>query len=273
MTKNSQPLVSVVIPAYNAQEYLAESLDSILSQTYENIEVIVIDDKSTDNTARIASERAAGDKRMRLVRNLVNLGIGGNRSKGIELARGKYICWQDADDISMPDRIAQQVAVLEQNAKIGVVGGWLQFFDDKGDGAVRRYSDDDKKLRSKIFMYNPVAQPASMFRAECYREVGVYDETYQVSEDLEMLFRVGERYEFSNVQKVVVRYRQSHTSLTATKLRDMEKVTLKLRAHYRHSHSYHYTWLDACYNLAQKLSLYMPTQLKMFVFKLVRGDS
>ncbi len=273
MTKGSQPLVSVIIPAYNAQDYLAESVDSMLGQTYKNIEVIIIDDKSKDDTAKIGSYYAKKDKRVKFVKNKTNLGIGGNRSKGIELAEGKYICWQDADDISTPNRIKLQVAILEKYPKVGVVGGWLKFFSSRGDGVVRKYSANDKELRSKIFMYNPVAQPASMFKAECFKKVGGYSKKYKVSEDLEMLFRVGEAYEFSNVQEVVLKYRQSDTSLTATKLRDMEKTTLKIRDCYKNSPSYSYTFADAVYNSAQRLSMYMPTRLRMFVFKIIRGDS
>lgn len=273
VVKSKQPLVSVIIPVYNAEDYLAEAIESILGQTYKNTEIIIIDDKSTDNSAQIVSRFAQKDERIKFVKNKTNLGIGDNRSKGIDLAKGEYICWQDADDISLPDRIEKQVEILQTNPKVGVVGGWLQFFSKKGDGIVRRYSADDRELRSKIFMYNPVAQPASMFRSECFREVGTYDKAYKVSEDLEILFRVGEKYEFSNVQGVVIRYRQSDTSLTATKLREMEKTTLKIRQHYKNSNSYSYSFFDAVYNFAQKLSMHMPTNLRMAVFKLIRGDS
>ena len=273
MTKSKQPLVSVIIPAYNAQDYIGDAINSVLEQTYKNIEVIIIDDKSTDETSKIAATYAKNDKRIIFIKNDQNLGIGGNRSKGLELAKGEYICWQDADDISIPDRIEKQVDVLESKPKAGVVGGWLQFFSNEGEGAVRKYSADDKELRSKIFMYNPVAQPASMFRSECFDKVGGYNEAYKVSEDLEMLFRVGEEYEFANVQAIVLKYRQSSTSLTATKLREMEKTTLQIRDHYKNSPSYNYTFADTLYNLAQRVSLYMPTKLRMFIFKLIRGDS
>lgn len=273
VARNEQPLVSVIIPAWNAESYLGEAIDSILSQTYENIEILIIDDNSDDGTLKVAELYANKYKRIKVVANSENVGIGHNRSIGIKHAKGKYICWQDADDISLPKRIEKQVTFLESRPQVGIVGGWMRFFNKDGDGLVRRYAEDDVELRSKIFKYNPIAQPASMFRADCYKKVGSYDKTYRLSEDLEMFFRVGEKYQFGNIQDVVVKYRQSGTSLTATKLREMERITFKIRKKYKKSASYNYTFSDYVYNLAQKLSMYMPHVVRISLFKIIRGDS
>ena len=271
MPKN--PLVSVIIPAYNAEKYLEEAVRSIIEQTYQDIEVLIIDDCSSDQTLALAYNLAAGDSRIRVIENQQNLGIGGNRDKGIDQAKGKYICWQDADDISMPDRIRSQVEYLESRPQVGIVGGFIKFFDKDGDGSTRRYAEDDESLRSDIFRYNPVAQPASMARAVCYEKVGGYDPSLKVSEDLEMMFRIGEQFEFANLQQVVIKYRQLPTSLTAANLKKMERITRQIRAKYKNSQSYSFTFGDALYNRLQQLAMLLPPKLVMKLFQLVRRDT
>lgn len=257
---------------YNAAPYIEESLTSILEQTYKNIEVLVIDDKSTDKSVDIVTSIAKKDKRVVLLKNAKNLGIGGNRDKGIQHAKGEYICWQDADDISLPRRIELQVGFLEAHPRVGVVGGYITFFDENGPASTRTYAMDDSKLRASIFRFNPVAQPASMMRAECFAQVGGFNSKYRLSEDLEMLFRIGTEYEFGNVQEVVLMYRQSGGSLTAANLKEMEKATLKIRDSYKHHEAYNYTLGDGIYNALQGASMAMPTGLRMRIFKFIRGD-
>jgi len=270
--KTNNPLVSVIIPAYNAEKYVAEAISSILSQTYKNIEVIIIDDASADSTLKIIHEYKLKDDRIRLYNNKKNVGIGANRARGIKLAKGEYICWQDADDISLPNRVASQVSYLNDHLGVGVVGGFIQFFDETGDGVIRRYAENDAALRSKIFRYNPIAQPASMFRAEVYRKVGLYNLKYVVSEDLEMLFRAGTKYHFANVQEVVLKYRQTTNSLTRSNLHNMEKTAISLRWKYSKNSEYNFTVLDVLYNIAQCISMILPINLRMYIFRVVRGD-
>ena len=108
------PFVTVITPAYNAARYIAEAIDSIRAQTYSHFEHIIVDDCSTDDTRQILARYAQLDRRIRVLRNEANLGIAGSRNKGLSVARGKYIMWQDADDISMPYRMQEQVELLER---------------------------------------------------------------------------------------------------------------------------------------------------------------
>lgn len=270
---DSEPLVSVVIPAYNAEKYLKDAVDSIQRQSYSAIELIIIEDCSTDNTLEVARNIEKMDRRVRVVENIHNMGVSANRRRGVELSRGEYICWQDADDISLPDRIAHQVNFLETHPEVGVVGGFITFFDETGERATRTYAENDSSLRETIFRYNPVAQPASMMRRSSVEMVGNFSSKYRLAEDLEMLFRIGEKYKFGNVQEIVLKYRQSPQSLTAANLRKMECAALEIKESYRMSSAYHYTRFDALYNFGQKASLYMPKWLRMKIFSLIRGDT
>ena len=272
MIKTKLPLVSVVIPAYNCADYIGDAINSILSQTYPNVEIIIIDDASTDETLSIVNNFAKKDNRIQVYSNKNNLGIGANRNYGIKLSKGEYICWQDADDISLPLRIEHQVEHLLEHPEVGVVGGYIQFFGPNQKKVVRKYEQDDIDLRAMIFRYNPVAQPASMFRTEVYESVGYYDSNLRVSEDLEMFFRLGEKYKFGNVQEIVLMYRQVQSSLTRTNLKKMEKESLRLRRYYSDNKAYKFTIVDSLYNQFQQMSMFIPALLRIRIFALMRGD-
>ena len=113
--------ISVVMSVYNGEKYLREAIDSILSQTYQNFEFIVIDDCSSDNTSYIL--KSYTDARMQIIRNDRNLKLPASLNKGLKIAKGKYIARMDADDIAMPDRFAKQVEYLEEHSDVAVVGG------------------------------------------------------------------------------------------------------------------------------------------------------
>ena len=119
---SQEPLVSVLIPCYNCEKYVEEAVMSIIEQSYSNLEILVIDDGSTDNTGSILQELAQKDSRIRYIKNETNLKLIRTLNKGIDLCRGKYIARMDADDISLPTRIVKQVNFLEKHPDIGIVG-------------------------------------------------------------------------------------------------------------------------------------------------------
>lgn len=268
-------LISVIIPAYNAEKYLAEAISSILTQSFVNIEVIVIDDCSTDRTWEIIQHYALTDSRIRSFRNETNLGIAGNRNKGIKLAMGKYILWQDADDISLPERIEKQLNFMEANPDVGIVGGFLQFFsDEKAITGIRKYSAGDAELRQKIFRFSPVAQPAAMIRKSCIDEVGEYDLRFPPAEDLDMSFRIGIRYKFANIQDVIIKYREHPHSATFSRLKKIELSTLMIRLKYARSPKYNATWGDYVYSSLQFFSIWIiAPELKIKIFNWWRNTN
>jgi glycosyltransferase involved in cell wall biosynthesis len=273
-TLASSPLVSVVIPAYNAAPFLADAVRSILEQTYPHFEILVIDDASTDDTWTVAQRCADADARVRIHRNPRNLGIAGNRNRGVALARGKYLAWQDADDISMPTRLEKQVRLLEAHPDVAIVGGYIELFRGTTTLGVRKYAPDDASLRRCIFRYSPVAQPVAMLRLDALRSVGEYDLRYPPAEDLDMTFRLGEHHRLANVEEVLLRYRESDASATFTRLRKMESHTVAIRRHYSTSPAYHMTWGDWLFNLAHRASIRLvPPRLKIRLFSLWRDSA
>lgn len=265
--------ITVLMPAYNAEKYIAQAIESILNQTFMHFDFIICDDCSTDNTWQIIQNYAAKDNRIKPVKNETNLGIAGNRNKLLSMATGDYIVWQDADDISMRYRIELQYHFMEQHPEVGIAGGWLQFFNGKGDCGIRKYSEDDKSLRSKIFRYSPVAQPAAILRKKSVDEAGWYDLNYPPSEDLDMSFRIGKNYQFANIAKVLIKYRENSTSATFSKLKTMELHAIEIRWKYARTGNYSMTFTDKIYNCLHFMSIYLISpKLKIKLFNLLRNS-
>jgi glycosyltransferase involved in cell wall biosynthesis len=270
---DEMPDISVVVPAYNAAPYLPAALDSILQQSFQSFEIVVIDDCSKDSTWAVIQQYAARDQRIRPYRNERNLGIAGNRNKGVSLATGRYIAWQDADDISLPTRLEKQFRFLEEHPEVGIIGGFLEIFRGDDIVGVRKYPPDDASLRRCIFRYSPIAQPAAMLRAEALRRAGEYDRRYPPAEDIDMTFRIGEHYALANLQEVVIRYREIESSATFTRLRKMELSTLEIRWKHSRSARYPISPVDVLYNAAHFVSVWIvPPKLKIRAFNWWRNS-
>ncbi len=263
------PLVSVIIPAYNAEKFLVDSVESVLRQSYTNFELIIIDDFSSDGTGAIADHYALSDTRVSVLHNEGNLGIGGSRARGVTAAQGKYLAWLDADDLMTPERLEKQIEFLEANPHVGVVGGYIELFGARRDSEIRKYALSDQLLRKRIFRQSPVASPASTYRSEVFQFVGNYADL-KSCEDLEMVFRTGTKYEFANVPLVVTRYRQHDASITRQKMKSMEFATFKIRLRNVREEAYHLHLSDIVFNLVQLLSVWLPTSFRMQLFDRVR---
>lgn len=270
--QNNNPKVSIITPAYNTERYVGDAIESILSQTFTDFEYIIIDDCSKDATWDIIQDYVKKDSRIIALRNEKNLGIAGNRNKGLREAKGKYVVWQDSDDISLPQRVEHQYQFMEVNPGMGIVGGYLQFFNEYGDTGIRKYKPDDVSLRRKIFRYSPVGQPGAMVRKKCFDEIGEFDLRYPPAEDLDISFRIGSKYTFANLQEVVIKYRENSNSATFTKLKTIELNTMIIRKKYSKGYGYTMSWVDKVYNFLQYLSIYIiPSRVKIWLFDLIRN--
>lgn len=269
------PKISVVMPVYNAEAYLKDAIESILNQTLNDFEFIIIDDASTDNSFKIIEDFSKKDDRIVILRNENNLGIAETRTKGTKYAKGKYIAVADADDISTSKRFEKEYNYLERHRECGVVGGFIQLFDsDSGKIiGVRKYYEDDTNLRKKLFLYCPVAQPVSMIRKEVFDNIGYYDPKYPPAEDLDLWFRIGTKYKFANIQEILLKYRVHEKSATISKIQKMEAMTLELRKKYSNGYGYSMTLFDKIYNLGIIITRYIiPYKFKIWVFNFMRNN-
>jgi glycosyltransferase involved in cell wall biosynthesis len=221
MHLESSPLVSVIIPAYCAAEFLSRTIDSVLSQTYRNIEVFVIDDGSTDETFQIACEYSRRDFRVRVMQQN-NLGAAAARNLGISHASGEFIAPIDADDIWLPDNLKKQVEVmLAGDSSVGVVYSWSFDIDtsDKPLGLFHAY-DIDGDVYTTLVCHNFIGNAsASLLRRSCLKEVGGYTDDFWRSgvhgcEDWELYLRLAVKYKFKVVPEFLVGYRKNPKSMS-----------------------------------------------------------
>jgi|GEM_PF-320926 len=261
--------VSVLMPAYNAEKYIGEAIESILNQTFKDFEFIIVDDCSVDSTWSIVKKYASTDQRIRAYKNEKNLGVVGTRNKLISLSLSSYVAWQDADDVSLPRRIEKELSFLEENEGFGVVGGFLEIFNGAGFIGIRDYPESDDKIRKMFFKCSPVSQPVAMIKKECFEKVGNFNPKYSSgAEDLDIFFRIGQFYKIANIQEVLLKYREDYNSTTFRNLKRLELNTLKIRFEY--FKGYGPSFSDLLYNFFHLLSLCLPIsskkKLKLFSY-------
>jgi len=159
------PLVSAVMPVYNGERFVVEAVRSILAQTFGDFECVVVDDGSTDGTAKLLEAEQARDSRLVVHRQPSNLGFRAALNTGCALARGELIARMDADDISEPTRFEQQVAFLRAHPEVGVVGSAMQVIDDHGvRGRVKSYPAGGGLAAWSMLFFNSLGHPSVMMR-------------------------------------------------------------------------------------------------------------
>ena len=220
--KKNLPLVSICIPTYNAEKYINETLNSILKQSYDNIEIIIGDNASNDNTEQLVQEfNNTHNLDISYYKNLENLGYSGNCNKLIGLANGEFVAIYHSDDVYNPDIIKEQVALLvEDKALAGCFTGFTFIDSNSVDKKIWLTQPSNKKLTDvTIYNYdvyinklinkyqNPLFCPSSMIRKKAYDLVGGYNENIKFVEDQDMWIRLLEHYNLAVINREMVQYR------------------------------------------------------------------
>lgn len=198
------PKVSVVLPVFNAEKYIDESVDSVLSQTLTDFELIIIDDGSTDGTHTILNSYLKKDKRIRLIAR-ENKGLIATLNEGIDLSRGEWIARMDADDIALPDRLQQQMEVIF-NTGADVCGSWVKRFGTS-DNRIVKLPQTDSAIKKEMLFCSPFAHPTIMMRSSLLKQLR-YDEAWNKAEDYDLWERAIESgCKMTNVPRVLLLYR------------------------------------------------------------------
>jgi glycosyltransferase involved in cell wall biosynthesis len=215
-------LVTVVVPAYNAQSTLDETLWSVRAQTHANLEILVVDDGSIDATASIAERHAADDKRIKVIRQ-PNQGVAAARNKGLDLARAEYVAPVDADDLWHATKIQKQLALMkERGARVGLVYCWSAHIDERSRIIGRRHTPTfEGNVFGHLCRLNLVGNgSAALMRAEAMRRAGGYDpelrrKSAQGSEDIKLYLQIALGYEFAVVPEYLTGYRRVSGNMSA----------------------------------------------------------
>jgi glycosyltransferase involved in cell wall biosynthesis len=205
------PLISVLLPVYNAAPYVGEAIESILGQTYRHWELIVINDGSTDGSDRIV--KAIQDPRIRVI-DQPNRGLSMSLNRAIGIARGDYVARQDADDIALPRRFERQIDYLGRHPVVGMVGTWAEVrSDDSTVAKVYAPSVESHVLKFDLLFDNPFVHSSMMIRRQVLDRVGTYSEDSDMrAEDYELWSRVGREYEIANIPDTLQIYRDAPKS-------------------------------------------------------------
>jgi len=209
------PLVSVVMPVYNAAEYLEDAVESILRQTFRDFEFIIINDGSTDGSSELLDLIQKKDSRVK-VYHQENSGIVSALNKGCDIAQGKYIFRMDSDDISLPERIACQVSFLEKNPDVGVCGTWIQLFGSI-NGDIWKTPKDHETIRCRLLFASPLNHPTVAMRRCLISDLNLrYRHGYDHAEDYDLWERLSHHTRLANLQKVMLLYR-THSNQVSLK--------------------------------------------------------
>lgn len=217
MIMESMPLVSVIMPIYNGAAYMEESIRSVLSQSYKNLELLICNDASTDSTAEIIERLMGEDSRIKAIRNEVNSGIAISRNNLLDRIKGKYFITQDCDDNMLPGKVEKQVRYMEEHPECGMCGTWARKVDEKTItfGKII-HPIDDTDIRINLLFQNSMVQPSVMVRAEFidrYR----YNGKLLVCEDYDYWERLSAISQLHNIPDFLVQYRIHGTNISKSK--------------------------------------------------------
>lgn len=209
-TELPAPVISVVMASYNARRHIAEALDSLLRQSFGDFEIIVVDDSTDDTTAVV---EAYSDPRIRLIKNRTKVGISRARNQGIAQARGEFVAFHDADDVSLPGRFQKQIDAFAKHPDTAMLGGQVETID--GDGArrkvpLRKLNPDCRDVLAK----NCFATSSVMVRRAALREVGGFCPVLDCAEDWELWIRIAKKYRTANLPDTLFLYRVTPGGIT-----------------------------------------------------------
>jgi len=247
-------MVSVIIPVYNGEEFLAEAIESVLNQTYSDFEIVIVNDGSTDNSQVIIDNYQSRYQGIIRTFKQQNGGVSKARNMGIAQAKGEFIAFLDQDDIWLPNNLEVKVNVFKDDSEIGmsVSGSNVVTKDGKWMHSVYKESVSRSVLRKSLLISNIVGPPScTIVKRDCFMRVGCFDENLGGPEDIDMWFRIVNYYKIKFIETPLVNYRlhSNNAHLNVEKIKTSQKrFILKHRAHYHcldRNKAYGFVYLDA----------------------------
>ena len=234
--KKQEKLVSILMPVYNAEKYLVQTLKSIQAQTYKNWELFAVDDWSTDDSYQILREFSKKDKRIKVYRNGKHRGVAGAANLALSMIRSNYVARMDADDLMHPQRIEKQLKFLEKNKDIIVVGTQCVLIDNNSQEiGEKTFPLTNNEIRKMIFRSIPIQQPSMMFNLDLLPEGFVfYDDKKKTAEEVELLFKLFRYGKAANLSEKLHFYRLHDENTSLKDPRRTFYLTFLTRLRYAH---------------------------------------
>jgi glycosyltransferase involved in cell wall biosynthesis len=205
--------ISVVMSVYNGEKYLSQAVESILNQTYQDFEFVIINDGSADGSFDILRNFETKDKRIRLI-SRENKGLIYSLNEGVKIAQGEYIARMDADDISTPERLEKQLKYASEN-DLAVCGTWAEGVDSFGNKVKDlNYPPNMDEVKKYTLLHNPFIHPSVMFKKDPFEKVGGYKDFFKHVEDYELWTRIVFKYKTGNLPERLLQYRLHEGQIT-----------------------------------------------------------
>ena len=209
------------MPVYNAQEYLEDSIQSVLNQTFKGFEFIILDDGSTDLSLPIIEKWGAMDRRIRIV-NHQHTGLSALLRMGLNHAKGEFIARMDADDISLPERFERQINFFQRHAEVGTCGTWMRMFGQKS--GVMKPPLDDARIKACLLFACPMMHPTVMMRRSMLTESNInYSESARWTEDYDLWTRLAPHTQFANLPELLLLYRTHNAQVSTEKQEEQRR--------------------------------------------------
>lgn len=214
------PTVTVLMPVYNAEDFLREAIDSVLNQRLNDFEFLILDDGSTDRSAQIV--RTYSDMRITFIQRLNNRGLIATLNTGLDMAKGKYIARMDADDICHVDRLSMQLEFMENHKEVVACGTWFQIMPS---GQVIRHPTEHAEIKSALLSYCPLGHPTVMLRASVLAETGLrYNESFPAAEDYDLWTQMITKGRLANLPFVLLQYR-AHQGQVSSQMQTVQHLS------------------------------------------------
>ncbi len=276
MKTKKTPLVSVILPAYNAEAFLVDSIESILNQTYKNFELILINDASVDKTTQIIElYKKDYPRKIKVITLTSNLNGGGDRcaNLGIAKANGKYIARMDADDIAHPTRLEKQVAFLENNPKVVLVGSNAWVINQQGQVIGEKLEPTTShEIYTSYFTFHPMIHPSCMIRTNINGKKFEYVIEYSANNDYNTFFRLlCKGHLFANLPEKLLYYRIHGKNDTFVHVKKKLFNTLKIRYTMVTQYGYNPTLKGVLSTVAQATLLLIPEKMLISLYFFTKG--
>ncbi|MCB8778663.1 glycosyltransferase [Planktothrix agardhii 1032] len=234
---SSSPRVSVIIPTYNGDRYLSQAIDSVLSQTYSNYEIVIVDDGSTDNTPQIVQHYLDAHQSPSLIRYIVqsNQGVAAVRNRGIKEARGELIALLDQDDVFLPEKLAHQVAYFNTNPNIAIVNSGWRLIDQNNHNIsdIEPWHDLPDLTLETWITRTPILPSSLMFTRESWQQVGGFNSRFNGVDDVDFIWRLASQgYEAIWLPEITVNYRQHQQTVSNQKARERANLIVALHDYF-----------------------------------------
>lgn len=226
---DDQPLISIVIPVHNGAKWLGQTLQSLYAQSYPHFEIVLIDDASSDGLEDVLND--SKDERLRVVHLTANVGVSAARNHGIDLAKGSYIAFCDADDLSLPQRLELQLSFLMQHPDIGLCGSGFTCFDTQDRETIQN-PETDEQIRKALMRGNCFGLSTVMARATALK-AHHFDANLQVAEDYDLWTRLASAgIRLANLPESLVRYRLHQQQASRAKSERLDLASRRIRGLY-----------------------------------------